>query len=482
MHQIELEIQNEELRHARLELELSHEKYFDLYHMAPVGYLTVNDEGMIEDANLAAALLVGVERQALVERLLSSFILAPDQDVWHRLRTLLRRTGEPQTCELRMRRTSHEERAGGAPETTPAPDHFWAQLTVKPQDHGSGQAMSFRAAFCDITERVTAQEALRLSEQERRDALQVFDRVFHGAPLPMAMHRLPENDFTEVNDAFLNTLGYSRSEVLGKTAEALRLFVEPDKCHSVADDLESGGHIIDRELRVRCRDGAIRDGLFSGEIIESQGQRYALTVMVDRTERKLAEEQVHEQHEDLLRLNEELAARAAALEAANATITRIAATDDLTGLANRRHFYETLEKAISLARRHGSPVAFVSLDLDGLKEVNDSAGHQAGDEVLRSFAALLGSLCRSEDLAARLGGDEFGLLLPGIDLAGAHGLAERVLAAVRACAALAQNGVTASAGVAQWTPDELPDDLLRRTDEALYAAKRDGGDVVAGGG
>lgn len=99
--------------------------------------------------------------------------------------------------------------------------------------------------------------------------------------------------------------------------------------------------------------------------------------------------------------------------------------------------------------------------------------------MLTSFAALLGSLCRVEDLPARLGGDEFGLLLPDIDLSGADRLAERVLAAVRSCAAVEQRGVTVSAGGAQWTPDELPDDLLRRGDEALYAAKHSGGDAVA---
>jgi diguanylate cyclase (GGDEF)-like protein len=191
-----------------------------------------------------------------------------------------------------------------------------------------------------------------------------------------------------------------------------------------------------------------------------------------------AEDQIHRQNEELLRLNDELAARAAALEEANATISRIAATDDLTGLANRRHFYETLEKAVSLARRHDGPLALVSLDLDGLKEVNDSAGHAAGDAVLRSFATLLGGLCRTEDLAARLGGDEFGLLLPGIDLAGARGLAERVLEAVRACESLTRRDVTASAGVADRRTAESPDDLLRRADEALYAAKRGGGDTV----
>ena len=132
-------------------------------------------------------------------------------------------------------------------------------------------------------------------------------------------------------------------------------------------------------------------------------------------------------------------------------------------------------------RRHGTPLALVSLDLDRLKRVNDGAGHEAGDEALTSFAALLIDLCRAEDLPARLGGDEFCVLLPGMELGGAQGFAERLVTAVRTCEALAQRGVTVSGGVAALTPGEPSDGLLRRADEALYAAKRGGGDAVAGG-
>jgi diguanylate cyclase (GGDEF)-like protein len=167
-----------------------------------------------------------------------------------------------------------------------------------------------------------------------------------------------------------------------------------------------------------------------------------------------------------------------ALAHLNAELADEAATDALTNLATRRHFSESLENAVSLARRHGSPLALVSLDLDGLKQINDSTGHAAGDETLTSFAALLDSLCRGEDLPGRLGGDEFSLLLPGTNLSGALGLAKRVLAAVRSCEALERRGATVSGGVAQWSPGELPEDLLRRADEALYAAKRGGGDSV----
>jgi diguanylate cyclase (GGDEF)-like protein len=89
-------------------------------------------------------------------------------------------------------------------------------------------------------------------------------------------------------------------------------------------------------------------------------------------------------------------------------------------------------------------------------------------------------LCRAEDLPGRLGGDEFSLLLPGVDLDGARHLAGRVLVAVRACPPLEKRGVTVSCGIAAWARDERADDLLRRADGGLYAAKREGGDSAAG--
>jgi diguanylate cyclase (GGDEF)-like protein len=176
--------------------------------------------------------------------------------------------------------------------------------------------------------------------------------------------------------------------------------------------------------------------------------------------------------------NDELVNETATLIQDNAAITLIAATDVLTGLANRRRFREALEQAVSFARRHHSALAVVSLDLDGLKAVNDAAGHEAGDQVLEGFASLLAAQCRAEDLPARIGGDEFSVLLPGIEPSGARGFAERVLATVRTCAGLEERQVTASAGVAAWKTDESPGDLLRRADEALYAAKDIGGDSV----
>src|SRR5450759_4171887 len=106
VHQIELEMQNEELRRARLELEEQRAKYFELFDLAPVGYLTLSDESIVGDANLTAALLLGVERQLLVGQPFSAFVFAPDRDVYYQHQRMLQQTGEPQTCERRPQRVA----------------------------------------------------------------------------------------------------------------------------------------------------------------------------------------------------------------------------------------------------------------------------------------------------------------------------------------------------------------------------------------
>src|SRR6056297_225036 len=101
VHQIELELQNEELRSAQEEIEESRERYFDLYDLAPVGYCTLSDQGLIQEANLTATAMLGVNRAGLVRQRISSFILKEDQDIYYLYRKKLFETGEPQQCELR---------------------------------------------------------------------------------------------------------------------------------------------------------------------------------------------------------------------------------------------------------------------------------------------------------------------------------------------------------------------------------------------
>ena len=121
---------------------------------------------------------------------------------------------------------------------------------------------------------------------KEQEALQKFTKLFENNPALMAITILPDRIFTDVNTSFLSKLGYSKNEILGHTAAELDLFVQRDKQRQIADALNRFGSINDIELKVKCKDGKFLDGLFSGEIIDNQGVKYFLTVMVDITEQK----------------------------------------------------------------------------------------------------------------------------------------------------------------------------------------------------
>jgi diguanylate cyclase (GGDEF)-like protein len=152
---------------------------------------------------------------------------------------------------------------------------------------------------------------------------------------------------------------------------------------------------------------------------------------------------------------------------------RQAAIDGLTGLANRREFDLALAREVSRSERTGDPLSLVVLDLDHFKEVNDSRGHLAGDEVLRAIGKVLASSVREMDLVARYGGEEFAMVLPRCDLADAVAVVARVTDSVRRQEAL--QGITLSSGVASLPLNASAGvDLVAAADEALYESKRAG--------
>ncbi|MDQ6783139.1 MAG: EAL domain-containing protein [Actinomycetota bacterium] len=167
------------------------------------------------------------------------------------------------------------------------------------------------------------------------------------------------------------------------------------------------------------------------------------------------------------------------LRIANERLQQLATTDALTGLPNRALLDDRLDQALALARRENRKVALLYLDLDQFKEVNDSLGHQAGDDLLIEVAARLRGVLRDSDTAARVGGDEFAILLSGPDPARhAATTAQRLLTTLRA--SFTADGVevlaTTSIGIALWPDDGISKDhLLRHADVAMYRAKRAGG-------
>jgi PAS domain S-box-containing protein len=163
VHQIELEMQNEELRRTKHELRESWARYFDLYDLAPVGYLTLNEQGVIQEANLAAATMLGMERSSLVNQPISRSILKEDQDIYYLHRRQLVKTGKPQACDLRL------VKMGGTA--------FWVHLAASAVHDPSTNSRQdadiapvLRIVLSDITEPKRAEEALFETNRQLKEA------------------------------------------------------------------------------------------------------------------------------------------------------------------------------------------------------------------------------------------------------------------------------------------------------------------------
>ena len=199
---------------------------------------------------------------------------------------------------------------------------------------------------------------------------------------------------------------------------------------------------------------------------DARGIRSALFgVAIDVTEHIRREQAL----EEARRHAEELAAQA----------QRLAHTDVLTGLPNRRHALMELDRMIAQAGRDSSALTAIMFDIDHFKRINDTYGHNVGDNVLRRVAGLAAHQARASDLIGRLGGEEFVWLLPRCDPGRARALAERLRNAIESgSGADGLPGVTTSVGLAGWRAGDDADDLLARADKALYQAKSSGRNQV----
>ncbi len=156
-----------------------------------------------------------------------------------------------------------------------------------------------------------------------------------------------------------------------------------------------------------------------------------------------------------------------------------ARTDALTKLSNRRAFDDEMSRCLAEFRRNGRPTSVLLIDVDHFKKFNDTYGHQAGDEVLRGVARVLRRQARDTEVVTRYGGEEFAIIFPGSEITGARIGAERIRAAIGATSFQfegRQLRVTASAGLAQYRPNEDSESLVKRADVALYSSKEAGRD------
>lgn len=255
VHQIELEMQNEELIRTQVELEKSRARYFDLYQMAPVGYLTLSEKGLILEANLRAANLLGMPGSTLVSRPLSRFLLPPDSDIYYRCHRLLFRTGQPQACEVRL-----APRRAGAAVT-------WVRLEMALTQDEKEQATVGSVICRDITERKRATEALREREEQQRF---ILDHLPVGVVLADI-----SGTASYMNPRFTELFGYTLAQVprladwwlLAHPEPTYREQIVAEWNRRLAEALASAGETRPLDVVITCADGAVKNVNVTARVI-----------------------------------------------------------------------------------------------------------------------------------------------------------------------------------------------------------------------
>jgi PAS domain S-box-containing protein len=265
VHQVELEMQNEELRQRQEELETSRAKYFDFYNLSPVGYFTISGQALILEVNLAAANLLGMARDNILDQPFTRLIAAEDQDIYYLFHKQLFETGKPQTCELRMALQD-----GARP---------WARLEATVvEDQESGKPVS-HIVVSDITGRKMAEGALLEGERNYR---QLTEQASEGIFVVDQQAR-----YLDVNPAGLEMVGYSLEELRGMTITDLMPPSELERAPSRFSEILSGKTIVS-ERTLRRKDGS----LFLAEInAKLMPDGNVLATKRDITERKRRDEE-----------------------------------------------------------------------------------------------------------------------------------------------------------------------------------------------
>lgn len=295
---------------------------------------------------------------------------------------------------------------------------------------------------------------LARSQQKLEQSRQQLQTVIQTAPIALAITEPDSGHVMLANRTMAQVLGADQNNIEGRSL--CEFCAEPGEANALVSELAAAGSIAQREVQVRCADGAARWLLVDAAAIEFDDRPAVIIGGKDITERKALEHKLVE----------------------------LATADALTGLANRRHFVERAEAEFKRARRGGHALAVLMIDIDRFKQINDGHGHAAGDSMIRHVAQQIRSKLRAIDIAGRLGGDEFAVILPDTTADKAMFVARRICEDIEH-GQLELDGtrrlqVSVSVGVAALQEGDAEfGALLNRADEALYSAKGGGRNQAA---
>ncbi len=345
-----------------------------------------------------------------------------------------------------------------AEDDVPAMESFAAQIAISLRNVRLTQQMQL-----ELSARRQAEENLRLQSaalEAAANAIAITDK--HGI-------------IRWVNLAWVKLTGYTKEEAVGQNPRIIKSGLHTVHFYKNLWDKILAGHVWHGEMTNRRKDGSLyHEEQTITPVLDGDGNvTHFIAIKLDITRRKQAETELKRAREELEKANHEL-------QSAFKQQQRLARTDPLTGVHNRRYLFELAVHEFDLARRYRRPLSIIMFDLDHFKQINDTFGHAMGDQMLERVAAIARSQLRDVDLIGRYGGEEFMIVLSMTEAKQAALQAERIHKEIRMLRLETEKGiasVTLSAGIAEMIHDPKDasvDDIIRRADEALYAAKRAG--------
>ncbi len=417
VHQVELEMQNEELLGVQEELERARDTYTELYDFAPIGYFTLDDQGLIREVNLAGAQLLGKERPRVVNKPLAEFIAdAAGKEAFSQHLESVLQIEDTQKCDINLKGKNGR------------------------QIHGQFQSVRLSARDCETpyvltaivdntTAKLAAERLKEVSFQQQAILNNILDSVW--------LKDL-EGRYVIVNNSFCQALAVSPEELLGKTDFDVYPHSQAERNQKVFQTvLTTGSGSYYEESRIDPQGKTTYLEKTQSPIFNAAGLVIGVIgVGHDFTNRKNIENSLFHQ----------------------------STHDSLTGLYNRAFFDGEIER---LAQGRAFPISVVMADINGMKTVNDSQGHAAGDKLIQAVAQLIHNAFRVEDIVARIGGDEFAILLPGAD----KEVAEEVVGRILTCDKVKNGQLGIAFGIATAENRAQLMDALKVGDQKMYRMK-----------